>query len=127
MSSANTAATGQVGKIANVYFLGKKNCITTDVKISHGEKINSMLGREKIKMDDLIYRDKLKQTLLELGFYPAIVKSALEKAPAVDAVAIDELLELRDKLYETDKITMKGLKMLNELIEKYDERRKEDG
>lgn len=78
-------------------------------------------------MDDLIYRDKLKQTLLELGFYPAIVKSALEKAPAVDAVTIDELLELRDNLYGTDKITINGLKMLNELIAMHDERRKENG
>lgn len=39
-------------------------------------------------MYDLIYRDKIKQTLLELGFYPAIVKSALENAPAVDAVPV---------------------------------------
>lgn len=39
-------------------------------------------------MDDLIYRDELKQTLLGLGFYPAIVKSALEKAQAVDAVPV---------------------------------------
>lgn len=39
-------------------------------------------------MDDLIYRDELKQTLLELGFYPAIVKSALEKAHAIDAVPV---------------------------------------
>lgn len=78
-------------------------------------------------MTDLIYRDKLKQMLLDFGFYPAIVKSALEKAPAVDAVAIDELLELRDKLYETDRITMNGLKMLNELIAMHDGGRKEDG
>lgn len=39
-------------------------------------------------MNDLIYRDKFKQQLLGLGFYPAIVKSALEKAPAVDAVPV---------------------------------------
>ena len=39
-------------------------------------------------MDDLIHRDGLKQTLLDLGFYPAIVKSALEKAPTVDAVEV---------------------------------------
>ena len=39
-------------------------------------------------MDDLIHRDELKQTLLDLGFYPAIVKSALEKAPTVDAVPV---------------------------------------
>ena len=78
-------------------------------------------------MTDLIYRDKLKQMLLDFGFYPAIVKSALEKAPAVNAVPIDELLELRDNLYETDKITMKGLKMLNELIAMHDGGRKDNG
>ena len=39
-------------------------------------------------MPDLIHRDELKQTLLDLGFYPAIVKSALEKAPTVDAVEV---------------------------------------
>lgn len=44
-----------------------------------------------------------------------------------DAVPITELLELRDKLYETDKITMKGLKMLNELIAMHDRGRKENG
>ena len=42
-----------------------------------------------------------------------------------DAVPISELLELRNSLYETDSITMKGLKMLNELIAMHDERRKE--
>ena len=39
-------------------------------------------------MPDLIHRDGLKQTLLDLGFYPAIVKSALEKSPTVDAVEV---------------------------------------
>lgn len=39
-------------------------------------------------MADLIYRDDLKQTLLELLSYSAIVKYALEKAPAVDAVPV---------------------------------------
>ena len=80
------------------------------------------------KMDDkLISSQWLINDLLNKSFYPAIVKSSIESAPAVDAVPIDELLELRDNLYETDKITMEGLRMLNELIEKYDERRKEDG
>ena len=39
-------------------------------------------------MPDLIRREGLKQTLLDLGFYPAIVKSALEKAPTIDAVEV---------------------------------------
>lgn len=38
--------------------------------------------------NDLIYRSALKQDLLERSFYPAIVKAALEKAPAVDAVVL---------------------------------------
>ena len=44
-----------------------------------------------------------------------------------DAVPITELLELRDSLYEADRITMKGLKMLNELIAMHDGERKENG
>ena len=44
-----------------------------------------------------------------------------------DAVPITELLELRNSLYETDKITMKGLKMLNELIAMHDGERKDHG
>ena len=44
-----------------------------------------------------------------------------------DAVPITELLELRDSLYETDRITMKGLKMLNEMIAMHDGERKENG
>ena len=77
--------------------------------------------------DKLISSQWLINDLLNKSFYPAIVKSSIESAPVVDAVAIDELLELRDKLYETDRITMKGLKMLNELIEKYDGGRKDHG
>lgn len=44
-----------------------------------------------------------------------------------DAVPISELLELRNSLYETDSITMKGLKMVNELIAMHDGERKENG
>lgn len=44
-----------------------------------------------------------------------------------DAVPITELLELRNSLYETDRITMKGLKMLNELIAMHDGGRKDNG
>ena len=44
-----------------------------------------------------------------------------------DAVPITELLELRNSLYSTDKITMEGLKMLNELIAMHDGGRKENG
>ena len=77
--------------------------------------------------DKLISSQWLINDLLNKSFYPAIVKSSIESAPAVDAVTLDELLELRDKLYETDRITMNGLKMLNELIAIHDGGRKENG
>lgn len=77
--------------------------------------------------DKLISSQWLINDLLNKSFYPAIVKSSIESAPAVDAVTIDELLELRDNLYDTDKITINGLKMLNELIAKYNRERKENG
>ena len=37
--------------------------------------------------NDLIYRSALKKDLLNRSFFPSIVKAALEKAPAVDAVS----------------------------------------
>ena len=76
--------------------------------------------------DKLISSQWLINDLLNKSFYPAIVKSSIESAPAVDAVTIDELLELRDKLYEADSITMKGLKMLNDLIAMHDGERREN-
>ena len=39
-------------------------------------------------MDDLISRSALKEDLLKRGFYPVIVKCALEAAPIVDAVVL---------------------------------------
>ena len=39
-------------------------------------------------MAELIDRKALKEALLERGFYPAIVKGVLEKAPTVDAVPV---------------------------------------
>ena len=77
--------------------------------------------------DKLISSQWLINDLLNKSFYPAIVKSSIESAPAVDAVTIDELLELRNNLYDTDKITMKGLKILNELIAMHDGGRKDNG
>ena len=38
--------------------------------------------------NDLISRSALKKALLERSFFPAIVKAALENAPAVDAVEV---------------------------------------
>ena len=39
-------------------------------------------------MDDLISKQALKEDLLKRGFYPVIVKRALEDAPAVDAAEV---------------------------------------
>lgn len=38
--------------------------------------------------NDLISRSALKKDLLDRSFFPAIVKAALENAPAVDAVEV---------------------------------------
>lgn len=38
--------------------------------------------------NDLISRSALKKDLLDRSFFPVIVKSALENAPAVDAVEV---------------------------------------
>lgn len=55
------------------------------------------------------------------------VKFMIDKTKTICAVPLTELLELRNNLYEMDRITMNGLKMLNELIAKYDGGRKENG
>lgn len=39
-------------------------------------------------MNDLISRSALKRDLINRGFFPVIVKCALEAAPAVDAVEV---------------------------------------
>ena len=39
-------------------------------------------------MDDLISKEALKEELLKLGFFPAIVASALNRQPTVDAVPV---------------------------------------
>lgn len=55
--------------------------------------------------------------------YTAILRvfevDEIRNAPTVDAVPVNELLKLRDWLYESDGITMGGLRSLNELIAKY--------
>lgn len=42
-----------------------------------------------------------------------------EYTPTIDAVPVDELLNLRAWLYESDGITMAGLRSLNEMIARY--------
>lgn len=44
----------------------------------------------------------------------------LNESEALDVVPVDELITLRDDLYESDQITMKGLAQLNALIAKYE-------
>ena len=75
-------------------------------------------------MPDLIHRDGLKQTLLDLGFYPAIVKSALEKAPTIDAV---EVVRCKDcNFYGRNKrCVMNGLYISGSDFCSYGERKKD--
>lgn len=39
-------------------------------------------------MSDLISKKALKEDLLKLGFYPVIVKAAMDRQPTVDAVEV---------------------------------------
>ena len=48
-------------------------------------------------MDDLISKQALKEDLLKRGFFPVIVKCALEAAPTVDAV---EVVRCKDCMYK---------------------------
>lgn len=44
--------------------------------------------RRRQKMEKLIDADALKQELIDKGFYPAIVRRTIERAPGVDAVPV---------------------------------------
>lgn len=81
-------------------------------------------------MRDLIYRDELMCQLLRahliyengeenVGLTTICFGSVIKNAINVKAVPIEELIKLRDELYETDAITMRGLALLNRFIEKY--------
>lgn len=48
------------------------------------------------------------------------VVEQMKKIPAVDAVPVSELVELRDRLNEGCLITRRGLRDLNRLIAKYE-------
>ena len=52
--------------------------------------------------DDLISRSALKKDLLDRSFFPAIVKAALENAPAVDAVEVDKAMAWLEGYTMTD-------------------------
>lgn len=47
------------------------------------------------------------------------VLTVVDNTPTINTVPVNELLKLRDWLYESDAITMGGLRSLNELIAKY--------
>ena len=51
---------------------------------------------------------------------PGKARKLIEDAPTVAAVPVSELLSLRDNLHEDNLITMRGLRDLNMLIDKYD-------
>lgn len=46
-------------------------------------------------------------------------KEIVKIAPIEDCVPVNELLKLRDLLYESDAITMNGVKQINQLISEY--------
>ena len=52
--------------------------------------------------NDLISRSALKKDLLDRSFFPAIVKAAVEKAPAVDAVEVDKAMAWLEGYTMTD-------------------------
>lgn len=52
--------------------------------------------------NDLISRSALKKDLLDRSFFPAIVKTALENAPAVDAVEVDKAMAWLEGYTMTD-------------------------
>lgn len=46
-------------------------------------------------------------------------KEIVKSAPMEDCVPLNELLKLRDWLYESDAITMNGVKQINQLLAEY--------
>ena len=46
-------------------------------------------------------------------------KEIVKSAPIEDCVPVNELLKIRDWLYENDAITMNGVKQINQLISGY--------
>ena len=46
-------------------------------------------------------------------------KEIIKTAPLTDCVPMNELLKLRDWLYESDAITMNGVKQINQLLAEY--------
>ena len=46
-------------------------------------------------------------------------KEIVKSAPIEDCVPVNELLKLRDWFYESDAITMNGVKQINQLLAEY--------
>lgn len=78
-------------------------------------------------LDILGYLEEFPQCESDKAWNAAIreVCTYVNLAPEVDAVPVIELIALRDDLYESDQITMNGLRKLNTLIGKYTQ--KHDG
>lgn len=67
----------------------------------------------------LIDADALIEEALTEGAYGYVDALQIENAPTVDAVPVSELKKLRDWLYESDAITMNGVKQINQLLAEY--------
>ena len=70
---------------------------------------------------DAVIRHKRKMSGADFGgefWDEAVLVSDIKNAPAIDAVPVSELEELRDYLYAEDLIFMRGLAELNKLIAK---------
>ena len=71
-----------------------------------------------IDADELV--DILYDTEFATRFPLDEVSGAIDTCPTIKAVPIFALLDLRDSLCKTDRISIFGLTMLNQLIAKYD-------
>ena len=69
---------------------------------------------------DALINDRENFIVIGAGDNICIDIADIAKAPTIYAVPVSELLSLRDNLYEDNLITMRGLRDLNMLIDKYD-------
>lgn len=71
-------------------------------------------------MERLIDANALIKEANADGAYGYVDAKQIADAPTVAAVPVSELLSIRDNLYEDNLITMRGLRDLNMLIDKYE-------
>ena len=69
---------------------------------------------------DAMINDRGNFIVIGAGDNICIDIADIAKAPTIAAVPVSELLSIRDNLYEDNLITMRGLRDLNMLIDKYD-------